>query len=377
MRHSKGLNFFVLGCFCMLFSTARAQVDFNDQLNDFALSVPSFYHAYTQVILENMAEPILLGSQIQHWDDDWRFKYSLSTSIQAFGTQSTDLNRIDRTQLYRPQHIEYLGTMSSTFGDREPSSIKQYLIDENGNRLLSPVTGNYLSFETPVPGGFGGILGVVPYSMPNVEVRFLKGLVLSVGYLPLNFFLNDVESGNFKTRASAFSLGASLHLSNYSDIPVLSWLRFDVSQNQTRIGLRELQDATNFGENPFLDIRLNNFDLQNDLLTYQYRGTMAIPLTQKFIFMLQAGFYGHEYSFKFDYDVEANLNAEVLDKEYGLTFSETEFAAQGSYFNKYETGPNRYYSGGILFEGKVASVYVGYSRIQYATLALKTTLRLL
>lgn len=354
----------------------NAQNSLNDQLDDFARSVPSFYHGYSQLLLEELAAPIVLGSQIQHWNSNWRLKYSAGISMQTFGLQSIDVRKIDRSELYEPSSIQYMGALNNSYGNRDATIIRQYLLAEDGNRVVHPRTGEYLSFETRMPGGLGGILAVVPFSMPTVELRVLHGLILSGGYLPLNYFLNDIETGNFKTKASSFSLGASLHLRSFFEIPVLSWLRFDASQSQTKIGLLNIQDAIDLGSNPIMDIELNSFNLQSDIITYQYKASMAIPASKNLILVLQAGYYGHNYHFKFDYDVEATVDSEKLTDEYQLDFKETDLSTRGSYVQSNDSGKNLYYAGGFLFDGQVANVYLGFAQINHPTITLKTCLKI-
>jgi len=248
---------------------------------------------------------------------------------------------------------------------------------EDGTRVVHPKTGEHVYFETQMPGGLGGILAVVPFSMPTVELRVLHGLIFSGGYLPLNYFLNDVETGSFKTRASSFSLGASLHLRSFFKVPVLSWLRFDASQSQTKIGLLNVQDAITLGTNPIMDVELNSMNLQNDIITYQYKASMAVPASENLIFVVQAGYYGHNYHFKFDYDIEATVDSERLKSEYQLDFTETDLSTRGSYIKSKDSGKNLYYAGGFLFDGQMASVYLGFAQINHPTITLKTSLKIL
>jgi len=363
---------------CILpIAKTQAQHTLSNQLDDYAQSIPSFYYGFTKVIMENIGDPIVLGTQMQHWNTSWRLKYGLSIATQAFGNQSFDINEIDRTELHRSESVQYLGGLNSAYGGQDVTIIRQYLLAENGDRIVNPKTGEYVSFETSMPGGLGGILAVVPNVMPLLEIRPWKGLVLAGGYIPYGYFLRDMETGSFETKVHSLTLGASLDMRQFMKIPVLSWLRFDASYSQTNIGLSNFQDAIDLGENSLINIDIQNMTLQNDLSTLQYRGTLAIPATKKVVLLLQSGFYSHGYQFNFDYDVDANVNVEELKSEYNLDFEDTDLNASGSFSREQDLGSNFYYSGGILFEGSIAGVYVGYANINYPTFAIKTTLRLL
>ena len=75
--------------------------------------------------------------------------------------------------------------------------------------------------------------------------------------------------------------------------------------------------------------------------------------------------------------MSANIDAEKLKEEYDLDFESGQIDVKGTYKQGKNNPADFYYSGGVLFEGMIASVYLGYANINHPTVTFKTTLRLL
>ncbi|MFY0674393.1 MAG: hypothetical protein JXQ87_13405 [Bacteroidia bacterium] len=369
---------FILLVFCG-FSKSYAQFDLETQMGEIGKAIPSYYYAYTKNIFSNVGQPIIMGNQIQHWKKDWKIKYGLSFSGQFLNNDTWGTGGIEFTELYQSPNISYLGNLSDAFGSEEASFIRHYLLDNNGNKIVNPLTGEYLSTDIEMAGGLGRGLTTIPYVLPSIELKIWKGISIAGSYLPVSWFLREFEEDNFKTSVNMYSIGAGLTLREFTDIPVLSWLRFDASMSGVNASFSELQDALDLEPTEFFNLDLTQFELGTSIRTNQFRGTLAIPVMPKknIILLAQAGYYTHTYSFNFDYNIDVEVDAEQLKEDYNIEFEGQEFSIGDTYSQSEQIDNTFYYSGGLLIDSQISTFYLGYAQFRYPTLCLRASIKLL
>lgn len=356
---------------------SHAQYSIEDQLGEFAKAVPAYYFGYTKIFFENSGAPMALSNQTQHWDTRWRVKYGLGISGQAFGLDNYQVNSIDRTSLPESESIQYMGSMNNVFGSEEESMIRQYLLDANGQRVVNPLTGEFIKFDLNMPGGLSRGLGVIPYTTALFELRTWKGLSFSLGWAPIGYFLRDFEKERFKISSNMFSIGASLHLRNFFSTPFLSWFRFDGSYNQIAMNMVHIEDVMSLTSDHSFDVEFHDLSLNTTLSSLQYRGSLMIPTTKKAFIVLQAGVINSSYQFDFDYSANIEVNSKDIEDQYNIELEDLSFEIDDRYTATNSFNSQYYYSGGLFFEGAIASVYVGFAQINYPTFTLKTTVKIL
>lgn len=348
-------------------------------MGELGRALPSYYFSYTKSVFANVGQPIILGNQIQHWKKDWKVKYGLSMSGQFVDNASFGAGQINTSDLYRSDNVSYLGPLSDAFGEEDPSILRHYLLDGEGERIINPYTGSPLSTDIELAGGLGRGITAIPYVLPSLEFKVWKGLIVSGSFLPVSWFLREFEEDNFKTSVNMYSYGASIHLNGFTEIPVLSWLRFDASKSGVNAKFTELQDALDLEPTEFFTLDLNKFDLGTSIATSQYRATMAIPvLSKKNICLLaQAGYYTHQYGFEFDYNIDVQVDAENLKEEYNLDFDGENFSLTDTYTQEERIENTFYYSFGLLVDSEISTFYLGYADFNYPTFAFRASIKIL
>lgn len=359
------------------FGQTHAQHSIEEQVGQFAQAIPAYYFGYTQVFFENSGGPMVLSNQMQHWDKDWRVKYGLGFSSHAFNTSSSQISSIDRSVLPQSESIQYMGSMNNVFGPDDGSTIRQYLLDADGERIVNPISGEFIHFELEMPGGFSPGLGVVPYTNALFEIRPWKGISFSAGWAPLGYLMREFEEGDFTIRSNMVSAGISIHMRHFSMAPVLSWFRFDASYNQLSLNMKHLEDVMTLTSDHAFGIDFKNLGMTTQLSSVQYRASIMIPTFKKVFILLQGGALSHSYDFAFQYEADVTIDPESISDEYNMELNDATFKIDNEFKASDSYQDQLYYSGGLFFEGKIASLYLGYAEINHPTFALKTTLKIL
>lgn len=354
----------------------KAQITLEEQMNTMIKAIPAYYFGYSQLLFDNLAPAMAHGSQSQHWKKNWRVKYGLSVAGTGFLVSPFAHGQIDRSILPGNEGTYYLGPVSSMMGSKDPSYIRQYVLTESGERMVNPLTGEFIQMEIEMPGGMATSNGLAPFLMPNVEIRAIKGLVVSGGLIPISYFLDEFEKGKFTSKINFYNYGASLHLRHFFKIPVLSWLRFDASQGIVSASLAELQDLVALESEGFLSMEFTQLEVNTLIATTQYRASMAIPTIKNVILVLQGGMFSSKYSFDFGYDVSVDVDASQLKTDYNIDFDNESLTFKDTYSIEKTTPQTFYYGGGLLLDSKVATFYLGYAHTANPSFLIKTSVRL-
>lgn len=351
--------------------------DMQTQLNNFAAIFPRYLDGYTNSITGNLGHTMLNGHQIQHGKKPWVVKYSMSASAGLFGPNAlAEHNFIANTQ--GSAEVAFIGPGNGVLGSDQTTSIRKYWMTDDGQRLVHPLTGRHVFSEIEMPGGLERQQDVVPSTIPYLELRMLKGLVVSAGFIPVGYFLRDLEREGFELKSNIWGLGASLHLSYLTDIPVLSWLRMDVSMNKANLSINNLEGIFDAGSNSsFASFTLNELSISSSISSTQTRLSMAIPAGDKSFLLLQGGYSSVVHEFGLDYDFTFKIDGEKAKEEYDIDLETEVYSIADDYLNTSEAATNTFYSIGILREGQVGTFTLMYTPIPIDIVTLKFGIKIL
>lgn len=351
--------------------------DMQTQLNNFAAIFPKYLDGYTQSITGNLGHAMLNGHQMQHGKKPWVVRYSMSASAALFSSfPMAEHNFISDRQ--GSAEVAYIGPGSGVLGSDQTTFIRKYWLDDDGQRLVHPLTGRHVYSEIEMPGGLQRQQDVIPSTIPYLELRVLKGLVLSAGFIPVGYFLRDLEREGFELKSNIWGLGASLHLSYLTDIPVLSWLRMDVSTNRLNLSINNLEGVFDPGSNTsFASFTLNEMSISSSISSTQTRLSMAIPAGDKSFLLLQGGYSSVTHEFGLDYDFTFKIDGEKAKEEYDIDLDTETYSIADNYLNTSDAVTNAFYSFGILREGRVGSFTLMYTPIPIDIVTLKFGIKIL
>ncbi|MBI1183864.1 hypothetical protein GC194_06310 [bacterium] len=371
------MKFKLLICLLLFAGAGRAQYSIEAQIGNLAQSVPAYYFGYSEVLYNNLGGCMAMSNQMQHLRKRWRIRYALTMASQTINVSQATNGSINRSQLYNQEGIQYMGSLSNVLGSRDESVLRQYLLDQNGNRMVNPKTGEYISIDLNMPGGFGYPVGATPFVMPSLEIRLWKGLIVQGGWVPVGYFLRNFKEGNFTPKANLYSIGGGLSMRYFSKAPVLSWLRFDASYSVVDINLSSIQDKLDLNTNDYFTLNFTELNLSTGISSSQYRGSISIPVSKGVALVGQVGFYQFNYHFDFSYKMQAQADAEKLKANYNIDLAENNINIDDKFSKSYQSKNTQYYSGGVLLDGKVASFYLGMAYLNYPTFSFKTSLRII
>ncbi|MFY0673126.1 MAG: hypothetical protein JXQ87_06960 [Bacteroidia bacterium] len=364
-------------CFFVLMKFSFGQFGLNEQMTELGKAIPSYYHAYTKSIFTELGSTMAIGNQMQHWDGDWKIKYSFSISGQYFSHNMLNGGTINYNDLYQSESISYFGELNNVYGNDNNSFMRHYLLNSEGERIINPLTGEYVSTDIDLVGGFDRGATVIPFLIPSVEARLWKGLIISAGYFPISAMLSEFEVDGFKTQIELYGFGASIHLRYFTKIPVLSWLRFDYSQNGALANFSELQDALNLAPSPLFTLDLKEFNLETRIRSNQIRASIMIPTVKNILLVGQAGLHSESYQFDFTYKIDVKVDSEAIRDEYGFDVNEDNIAISDEFKAGADISNQYFYSAGLFYNGKVSSVFMGYAFSKYPTGCIRVGLKLL
>ena len=95
------------------------------------------------------------------------------------------------------------------------------------------------------------------------------------------------------------------------------------------------------------------------------------------ILLAQAGYYSHSYTFDFDYNINVDVDAQQLKEDYNLEFEGESFTIGDSYNESEKIENTFYYSGGLLIDSQISTFYVGFAQLNYPTICLRASIKLL
>lgn len=357
--------------------SSKAQLDLENQLGELSNALPSYFLGYSKVISAHIGMPMAFSSQTQHWKRRWRVKYGLSMAAQVFPVNNYTNGRIDQRMLYRSPSVGYLGRLSNAFGSVDASTLRFYLLNDNGERLINPSNGQYLAADIELPGGYDGNIGAVPFISPSLEIRVWKGIIVSASYMPLSWAMREFEQDNFKLSANFYSFGGGLNLRNFTKIPVLSWFRFDASYGALSIGLNDFQDALSFDNSDLFNIKFNSVNLTNNVSYLQYRGSLAIPLLKKAVLIIQGGAINSTFNYNFNHELVVEVDATKIKEDYNIDVDSDNIIINKDFSYTEDVSQNFYYGAGLLFDTRVATFFLGYAELNSPTFIIKSSLRLL
>ena len=271
----------------------------------------------------------------------------------------------------------FYGERANVFGSDNPTTLVQYLLDDEGNRVIDPRTGRYVFFSMELPGGVNRDGGIVPHAMPYLELKPWKGIILSGGYMPITYFLRDFEREGFEPLATAYGFGVGLHMNYFTKIPVLSWLRLDYSTNKVIFAADGIENLFEPELNSLIKLNDLSLSMRNEYTANQFRASMAVPISKSLFFILQAGNMQAESSFTFDYEVEAEVDAEEIKRQYKFDIAPETISIDEQYSNGTTIDPFWFYGGSILWEGRVGRALFSYSQSPKPMVALRLGIRIL
>lgn len=185
---------------CLLFGMkdvfGQSLPDYEIQLRDLERFGNSYFAAYTNLFSSNFGFSLNQG-----WPGGRISKTAGHIGLSVVGNSSIipigDHNRFIATnQLYQTPGISTSLLTPSLFTDASGGAIGFYLLDPNtNNRLVDPLTGEYLSANFNMIDGLGTEVGVTPFLMPQLSVSLGKSTEILLRALPLSLVSDNGRIG--------------------------------------------------------------------------------------------------------------------------------------------------------------------------------------
>ncbi|MCB0738201.1 MAG: hypothetical protein KDC92_11860 [Bacteroidetes bacterium] len=357
--------------FCGFGQTLETQVD------EFANRLSSYFDGYTGPGTNHLGNTMLQGHQIQHGHKNWRIRYSLSlsgsllsNSVYAAHNQNSDASS--------NSEFSYMGPRNSIFGNKDATIMRKYWLNEDGRKMVNPTNGSYIYTDVSLPGGLERGYDLIPSSFPYLEVRPWKGFILSAGYFPMGFILKDIEQKGVELKSSIWAAGLGIQVGRFTEIPVLSWLRFDVGTNNFNVGVYNIQNAYDLGLSAdFAQLTVNQLDFDLNISTQQARATLAIPILDKNFVMAQIGTSSVTNSLSVGYDFSFKLDSEKAKQDYNLDIDDMSTQVANEYTRSETIKTQSFYSFGVMRVGAVGSFGLFFTNVPVNVVTFKFGVKLL
>lgn len=226
---------------------AQTLQDYEMQVRDIERFGNSYFAAYTNLFSSNFGFSLNQG-----WSGGAIPKQAGHLSFSLVGSSAiipiNDRNRyIHTSQLYHSANVIASPLTPGMFTDAKGGAINVFLLDPStNNRLVNPVTGDYLSANFNMIDGIGTEVGVTPFVMPQLSIGLGKSTELSLRVMPFAIGLNEG-----KVDVSAWG-GAIRH-------SLSQWFSDDDSPNFTvNLLLSYMRNKTTFTPNGERFLTFNN-----------------------------------------------------------------------------------------------------------------------
>jgi len=226
---------------------AQTLQDYEMQVRDIERFGNSYFAAYTNLFSSNFGFSLNQG-----WQGGAIPKQAGHLSFSLVGSTAiipiNDGNRYIRMdQLYQSANVIAASLTPGMFTDAKGGAISVFLLDPaTNNRLVNPVTGDYLSANFNMIDGIGTGVGVTPFVMPQLSVGLGKSTELSLRVMPFAIGLNEG-----KVDVSAWG-GAIRH-------NISQWFTDDEDPNFTvNLLLSYMRNKTSFTPNGERFLTFNN-----------------------------------------------------------------------------------------------------------------------
>lgn len=344
-----------------------AQDYLQSQFEGVISSMQSYGYYYLNDGLMPMAASFSHGNQMQHDKDNWRIKYKLSTSASFPYYSVVGHGEIRYDEVPGTKGLVVLGPRNGAFGGSEASTIRAFLLNNEGERIVHPETGQFISYDIEVPGGTGSSMWPVPSSLPYLQVRALAGLSFSGSYFPLGQVVGDLRELESPVDGTFMAFGVNWQLRGLLKVPVISWLRFDYSMNRSSFSVQNLHNLFNYaGDMGFLEFQANQYDMNLEMGSNQGRVSISVPFLKGSRLIGQVSQVNLYTDYHTPYDFDIKLDQQKLKEDYDLTLenAKDEYKIQGE-FKKREEANFTTWNVGLLKEGRIGNYLLMYGYDPY------------
>lgn len=336
---------------------------FNQQSKAFANNMAAYFNGYIHSFYGNVGNAMLSGHQLQHGNQNWTVRYSLSLSGSLLPNTQTGAHNYN-SDVTHNQSTSYIGPRNSVYGGEGETQLRHYWTNENGRRLIDPYTGKYVYSDITLPGGLNQRFDLVPSSIPYLEFRFLKGLSGSLGFFPLGYMFRDMEDRGISINSNIWAAGLAVDIGRFTQTPVLKWLRLDAATNRFNVGVANIQNVYNLDlNNSLMLVKVNQLDAKVAVETFQARATLAIPFLKHNFFMGQIGSSSISNTFDMIYDIDFAIDEEKAKEDHNIDVDDFKSNASVTYTETAANsfGSNLLWSVGYLRETSVGEFAVFYT----------------
>lgn len=355
----------------------NAQVDLQPQINNLSQSLPSYFYAYSEIVQTNLAAPMMLCNQIQHTDEEWRIKYSFAFAGVPLSTDESQNNVLNINSLASSYTTQFSGSFSNVFGKKDKTFIQQFIVNEEGERIVNPITGEYISIKAELLGGLNRRSALVPAFSPFLEFRIWKGLIVSAAYFPIGYLLKDFESKNFDPKINYYAGGLSVHLNYFTDLPVLKWLRIEGNYNLFDLQLNHIEESINFLSSDFYNINFDEITLKNQYIGLQFRSSLAIPISKNFYLITQYSLLNYSQKFEYNYNFNLAFDKESLQDDLNLEIKDESFLVKDTYQRNSKESFKNQLSAGFMYSGTVGTFLFNYTNYPINTFSAKVSIKII